>query len=531
MTKARTRRLRQRDAEVPARPEGDTSAAADVTPTDLETCLRACAAHSGKLVAGLDRRRTALAEALRQLLAAHAASAPVAPAPALSLLRRPGKEPAGAGAVLGDHLIDPLLAVGNKALDCEYEDETKLALLVADTLLTQRRRSRGGWRLRARILESMGAESAAVAAYERYLALTEDDGFGVAAKVAGLREGARLQAELLYRLAEGCPEAREFAERPVTESWAEGLERRARGDRPGARARLIGALLAQSRDGTPVTEVQETVSQYLGLAREAAGMPGSGGGTYAGTCGPGAARRTDPADPAAPSELAALSELTALYAEQRRIRMRGPLDDPSFGGVQWLTLGEFRNRIAGKSICLIANSQRVGMSSLGDEIDAYDLVVRFNSYRIDPVATGRRTDIHAGIHKHGFNWDQRVDTRLIFGGVSGDWKHSLRNRLVPGAQTCLGDETLRWPMRDIGRVGTEDWPAIPTTGFNMLWLLDFLDVSPRLDLIGFDFYESGAYRLPGAMKMPITAVHEYTSEKAWVMERAQSVTDTRIRLR
>ncbi|MEE1741900.1 hypothetical protein PUR49_36115 [Streptomyces sp. BE147] len=531
MTKARTRRLRQRDAEVPARPEGDTSAAADVTPTDLETCLRACAAHSGKLVAGLDRRRTALAEALRQLLAAHAASAPVAPAPALSLLRRPGKEPAGAGAVLGDHLIDPLLAVGNKALDCEYEDETKLALLVADTLLTQRRRSRGGWRLRARILESMGAESAAVAAYERYLALTEDDGFGVAAKVAGLREGARLQAELLYRLAEGCPEAREFAERPVTESWAEGLERRARGDRPGARARLIGALLAQSRDGTPVTEVQETVSQYLGLAREAAGMPGSGGGTYAGTGGPGAARRTDPADPAAPSELAALSELTALYAEQRRIRMRGPLDDPSFGGVQWLTLGEFRNRIAGKSVCLIANSQRVGASSLGAEIDAYDLVVRFNSYRIDPVATGRRTDIHAGIHKHGFNWDQRVDTRLIFGGVSGDWKHSLRNRLVPGAQTCLGDETLRWPMRDIGRVGTEDWPAIPTTGFNMLWLLDFLDVSPRLDLIGFDFYESGAYRLPGAMKMPITAVHEYTSEKAWVMERAQSVTDTRIRLR
>lgn len=65
----------------------------------------------------------------------------------------------------------------------------------------------------------------------------------------------------------------------------------------------------------------------------------------------------------------------------------------------------------------------------------------------------------------------------------------------------------------------------------MLWLLDYLDVSSQLDLIGFDFYESGAYRLPAAMKMPITSVHEYTSEKAWVMERAQSVTDMRISLR
>ncbi len=102
---------------------------------------------------------------------------------------------------------------------------------------------------------------------------------------------------------------------------------------------------------------------------------------------------------------------------------------------------------------------------------------------------------------------------------------------MPGAQQNLGDESLRWPVRTIGRLGTDAWPAIPTTGFNMLWLLDFLDVSPRLDLVGFDFYESGAYRVPEAMKLAITSVHEYTSEKAWVMDRAQSVTDMRISLR
>ncbi|MGW1547076.1 hypothetical protein [Streptomyces sp. NPDC002346] len=515
MTKARTRWPRQRDAEDSAPPEGGTSHLATVLPTELETCLRACAAHSGKLVAGLDRRRTALAEALRNLLATHATMEQTAVAASpLPLLRRPGRSGTGSSLVLGDALLDPLLAVGNKALDCGYEDELKLAILITDTVLTQRRRSRAGWRLRARTLEAMGAEDAAVEAYERYLGLTDEDGFGVAAKIAGLRAGAERQDELLRKLERDCPEAGEFTGRSVTESWAEGLELQARGDWRAARPRLIGALLTQDRAGAPVPEIQEAASQYLGLAMEAGGLAGSGAGS-----------------PTGPTDLALLTDLIALYAEQRRTRMRGPIGDPTFGDVEWTTFGEFRNRIAGKSICLIANSQRVGSSSMGAEIDGYDLVVRFNSYRIDPSATGKRTDIHATIHKHGFNWDRKVHTRLVFGGLSGDWKYSLRNRLVPGAQQYLGDESLRWPLRDIGKVGTDVWPAIPTSGFNMLWLLDYLDVSSQLDLIGFDFYESGAYRLPAAMKMPITSVHEYTSEKAWVMERAQSVTDMRIRLR
>ncbi|WNI29686.1 hypothetical protein [Streptomyces sp. ITFR-6] len=410
MTKARTRWPRQRDAEAPLPSEGPASSLAAVRPTELETCLRACAAHSGKLVAGLDRRRTALAEALRNLLATHAA------------------------------------------------------------------------------MESQG--------------------------------------ELLRMLERDCPEATGFAGGPATDTWAEGLALHARGDWNRARSRLIGALLAQDRSGAPVPEIQEALAHYLGLALEADGAPGSGATPRKGNgIGNGNGNGICNGDPAH------LTELIALYAGQRRSRMRGPVADPTFGGVEWITLGEFRNQIAGKSICLIANSQRVGTGSLGGEIDAYDLVVRFNSYRMDPAATGSRTDIHASIHKHGFNWDQRVHTRLVFGGLAGDWKHSLRARLVPGAQRYLGDESLRWPLRDIGKVTTDVWPSIPTSGFNMLWLLDHLDVSPRLDLIGFDFYESGAYRLPAAMKMPTTSVHEYTSEKAWVMERAQSVTDTRILLR
>ena len=474
---------------------------------ELDACLRACAAHSGKLVGSIDRRRVELAEQLRKLLVVWGTTSVAAPAAvpaggATALLKRAVKGGSTPAAGMGGELLDALLAVANKALECGYDDELDLALVISDTVLVQRRNSRAGWRLRARLLEALGDEAEALAAYEKYLELTQDDGFGVRARIAGLRIAGEKERELLGLLRRQSPRAEEFARRPATDVWAEGLAAHALGDWAEAEPRLVGALLTLTAEDAPVADRQELLSQYLDLRIAAPGV-----------------------------DLAALTEALALYAEQRRARMRGPVADPTVGGVQWISLGEFRNRIAGKSICLIANSGRVGASSMGAEIDAYDLVVRFNSYRIEPKHTGSRTDVHATIHKHGFNWDQQVTTRLVFGGVSGDWKFSLRNRLVPGAQTYLGDESLRWPVRNIGKVSSDVWSGIPTTGFNMLWLLDFLDVSPKLDLIGFDFYESGAYRVQEAMKLAITSVHEYTSEKAWVMDRARSVSDMRISLR
>ncbi|MFF3936224.1 hypothetical protein [Streptomyces phaeofaciens] len=472
------------------------------SPVTLDDCLRACSVHSGKLVGSLDPRRLALAESLRQLLALWATQEQAAPpVTATSLLRRT-KAAASGGAGIANAVLDALLAVGNKAVVCGYDDELNLTVLITDTILHQRRNSRAGWRLRGRVLEAMGLPVAAAEAYERYLDLTKDDGFGVRARVDGIHAATRARTELLTLLERTVPQSARFADGPATDAWAEGLAAHAAGDQPGAQARLVGALRAMDRQGTPEQEVQEAFAQYLDLATAQQARP-----------------------------TAELAQALALYADTRRNRMRGPVPDPLFGGVQWLSLGEFRNRIAGKSICLIANSGKVGESGLGSDIDAYDLVVRFNSYRIDPVHTGRRTDIHVTIHKHAYNWDQPVDIRLVFGGNSPDWKYSVRNKLVPGAQTYLNDESLRWPVRNIGGWTTEQFAAIPTSGFNMLWLLDFLDVSPTLDLIGFDFYESGAYRLPEAMKLAITNVHEYGSEKAWVMERAQSVSGMRISLR
>ncbi|GGN24792.1 glycosyltransferase family 29 protein [Streptomyces fuscichromogenes] len=472
---------------------------------ELDDCLHACAVHSGKVVGSLDRRRAELAEQLRKLLVVVAmegttTSAPVSAGGATALLKRAVKGAASSSGGINNDLLDALLAVANKALECGYNDELNLALVISDTVLAQRRNSRAGWRLRARILEGLGEEREAVEAYERYLELTTDDGFGVASRISGMRRAAELESDLLGLLGRQVPAAADHVRGPATATWAEGLALQAVGDWRAAEPRLVGALLALAEDEAPVNDRQELLSQYLDL-RLAEGND------------------------------AGLAQAVALYAEQRRIRMRGPVGNPTVDGVQWISLGEFRNQIAGKSVCLIANSGRVGASGIGKQIDDYDLVVRFNSYKIDPKHTGERTDIHVSIHKHAFNWEKPVTTRLIFGGVSGDWKHSLRNKLVPGAQKFLGDESLRWPMRNIGQITTDTWSGIPTSGFNMLWLLDFLDVSPTLDLIGFDFYESGAYRVQEAMKLAITSVHEYTSEKDWVMQRAQSVTDMRISLR
>lgn len=190
-----------------------------------------------------------------------------------------------------------------------------------------------------------------------------------------------------------------------------------------------------------------------------------------------------------------------------------------------------RRYLDGKSLCLVANSQRVGTSGAGDLIDGYDVVARFNSFKIDPPHTGSKTSIHAAIHLHNFNWSVPVDVRLIFSGNADAWRESIKKYVDPQAQSYLGDPTLRWPVRgghQLRETGTVD---VPTSGFNLLRLVDFLDVSTKIDLVGFDFNSSGAYRLDSAMHLPVALAHDYTAERAWVMDHATAVGDLIISLR
>ena len=190
-----------------------------------------------------------------------------------------------------------------------------------------------------------------------------------------------------------------------------------------------------------------------------------------------------------------------------------------------------RHYLDGRSICLIANSQRVGQSGAGALIDGYDIVARFNSFKIDPQHTGSKTSIHAAIHRHNFNWSVPVDVRLIFSGRVDAWRNSINKYIDPEAQTYLGDRTLRWPVRGGDLLGETDLVDVPTSGFNLMRLVDFLDVSTKIDLIGFDFNASGAYRLDSAMSLPVARAHDYLAERDWVMKNATEVGDLVISLR
>ncbi|MZD55299.1 hypothetical protein GTX07_15865, partial [Streptomyces sp. SID5606] len=96
---------------------------------------------------------------------------------------------------------------------------------------------------------------------------------------------------------------------------------------------------------------------------------------------------------------------------------------------------------------------------------------------------------------------------------AADWRRAVRTRLVPGAQEHVGDASLRRPLGDPALLGEGGWEAATTTAFTVLRLLDFLDASPRLDLIGFT--------LPGRLR---------AREAEWVMDRATHVDDSKMRI-
>lgn len=196
---------------------------------------------------------------------------------------------------------------------------------------------------------------------------------------------------------------------------------------------------------------------------------------------------------------------------------------------QTMGLKNFRNYLAGKSICLIANSGMLRDHELGARIDSYDLVMRFNSFVIGPVHTGSRTDIHAAVHLYHYNLEVPVDVRILVSGKRNLWSDSIHEKIRPGAQKFVGDGSMHWPAVQLGLIPTKG--PIPTVGFNMMRTLDHLDVNPVIDLIGFDFYSSGMHRVEDAMSVPHSKSHNSEAEKEWVMANAHNVTDTVISLR
>jgi hypothetical protein len=398
-------------------------------------------------------------------------------------------------------LQEEFMRVGQTALSTQPD----ISLRIADTVLAARANSRAAWRLRARALEELGDLAGAIQAHEAYLSRIKSDTVGAGQTAAQLRRRLVATEELAKALNDelgGAPVASGAAGTEGEELWDAGFRLEHSGHWPEAKAQYVAATRHLVDDGAGPRVIVSAVDQLVAktVHHEYDRISGS------------------------------LPLLTAL-ATYGRAGDTALMDADAAAGLDVIGIGDLRNLVAGKSVCLVANSERVAKGRHGAAIDEYDLVVRFNSYAIDPPATGRRTDIHATIHLHDYNWDKKVPIRLVLSGNQTAWLRSIKQRLVPGAQDYIGDGSLRWPVRDARFVDDQEIPGIPTSGFNILRLLDFLDVNPVIDLIGFDFYETGPYRLKEAMGLAVSPMHSYQYEKAWVFSHATSSDEMRISLR
>ncbi|MEV6110605.1 hypothetical protein AB0M28_38785 [Streptomyces sp. NPDC051940] len=168
---------------------------------------------------------------------------------------------------------------------------------------------------------------------------------------------------------------------------------------------------------------------------------------------------------------AEVRRLARLYAAYALLLDHGRMPDAALTGTAPLSVGDLRGRLAGSSVCLVAQGGPTPP-------DDYDTVLRCGSFRADERADGHVTTVAAGDKC----LDRDVTYRIVLGEDHAAWREALR-RTVPGAQRYLGDETLRRPLTDPDLLGGQP-SAAPAVA--MAALLDFLDVTTHVDLYGSD---------------------------------------------
>jgi len=180
---------------------------------------------------------------------------------------------------------------------------------------------------------------------------------------------------------------------------------------------------------------------------------------------------------------------------------------------KFMELNEFREYIRKKDIICVANSGMVRDSGEGEYIDSYDIVVRFNSFIIDPENTGEKTNIHATTYLQDYNMDVPCDLRIICCNKKYPyWRHFIKEKVEPGKQEYIlrrkwfYDHKIFREYSHINRI-------IPTTGFSIIRLLYWAGTFNSLHLMGFDFFKNkDPYRqTPG-----ISTAHNYNYEADWV---------------
>lgn len=173
--------------------------------------------------------------------------------------------------------------------------------------------------------------------------------------------------------------------------------------------------------------------------------------------------------------------------------------------------------LEGKKVALVGNARSLADTSHGREIDAHDLVIRFNRVPIvGRRSHGFRTDwVASGVPLGKAHLDNLGATRLL-------WLSAFRRKMT--ADTLAVADLYVHPARDLKVLVQKARVERPSTG---LTAIDLLSRSPvrAVNLYGFDFYASQSSSSHQTVE---TAPHAYDREEDFVRRLLEQ--DKRFRL-
>ncbi|GAB6897908.1 glycosyltransferase family 29 protein [Kineosporia succinea] len=323
-----------------------------------------------------------------------------------------------------------------KAAEAAKARNPRLALDITEVLLAAKPASRASWRQRALAAEIAGDLPTAVHAHQAYLNLTQGDRLGVMELVKELQERDDRRVRFLSAL--------DVVLRAVS--------------LPGP-VRATAEQVREALHGpTPRKELDKAVT---GLMREVAALPVS-----------------DLAHPATQDVL----HHAGRWHRQSRLSP-APLPEDLAHDLTVLRTYELRRRLAGSRVCLVSDDpQRLKGSGRGEQVDGYDVVVRFGPTRNSPADGGSRTDLQVIRHDAKLGWNTEAGLRLVLAERPEDWVTAMRSHLVPGRQHAIAEKALRQPLRNPVK---DETPGPVSDAYQLIRLLDLLAVCESVDLIGF----------------------------------------------
>lgn len=178
--------------------------------------------------------------------------------------------------------------------------------------------------------------------------------------------------------------------------------------------------------------------------------------------------------------------------------------------MRFVNRSDVRSRFEGKTVALVGSGPG-SLDNAAGVIDAHDLVVRVNNYRLMPPSTGVRTDVFYSFFGNSIRKSvedlKRDGVTLCLckcpdaATIESDW-HRRRGKLHGVDFRWIYEQRRRWWFCDTYVPSTDAFLAkfsmlgrrVPTTGFAAI--IDVLGFNPRaVYLTGFDFFRSGIHNV------------------------------------